>query len=112
MRLSRRTLFAFAAPCIPLAAVGLPTVVYLPPYYAHELGLGLPAVGIIFLVVRLIDIPLDPVLGHLIDRTSGRFGRFRPWLAAGAVLLSLGCGGRRSWPSRGLPRSPRWPDSC
>ncbi|QXQ06643.1 MFS transporter [Sphingosinicellaceae bacterium] len=90
MQLSRATLFAFAAPCLPMAAVGLPVVVYLPPYYAHELGLGLPAVGIIFLVVRLIDIPLDPILGHLIDRTRGRFGRFQPWLVGGAVLLSLG----------------------
>ena len=90
MRLSRASLFAFAVPCIPIAAVGLPTVVYLPPYYAHELGLGLPAVGIIFLVVRLIDIPLDPILGHLIDRTGGRFGRFRPWLASGALVLAAG----------------------
>lgn len=90
MRLNRMTLFAFAAPCLPLAAVGLPTVVYLPPYYAHELGLGLPAVGMIFLVVRLIDIPLDPILGHLIDRTSGRLGRFRPWLIGGGLLLMAG----------------------
>ena len=90
MQLKRATLFAFAAPCLPLAAVGLPTVVYLPPYYAHELGLGLPAVGLIFLVVRLIDIPLDPILGHLIDRTQSRLGRFRPWLAGGGVLLVAG----------------------
>lgn len=90
MPLRRATLFAFAAPCLPMAAVGLPVVVYLPPYYASELGLGLEAVGLIFLVVRLIDIPLDPVLGHLIDRTGGRLGRFRPWLAAGALLLTIG----------------------
>ncbi len=90
MPLKRSRLFAFAAPYLPLSAVGLPAVVYLPPYYAAELGLGLEAVGLIFLVVRLIDIPLDPVLGHLIDRTKGRLGRFRPWLAGGAALMAAG----------------------
>ena len=90
MKLSRATLAAFAAPTLPLAAVGLPAIVYLPPYYSRELGLSLSAVGIIFLVVRLIDIPLDPLIGHFIDRTRTRFGRFRPWLAAGALLLVAG----------------------
>ena len=90
MRLSRATLAAFSAPCLPLAAVGLPVVVYLPPYYTRELGLSLAAVGTIFLVVRLIDIPLDPLIGHLVDRTRGRWGRFRPWLAGGAAVLMAG----------------------
>lgn len=90
MKLSRGTLAAFAAPCLPLSAVGLPAIVYLPPYYSRDLGLSLSAVGVIFLIVRLIDIPLDPLIGHLIDRTRTRFGRFRPWLGAGAVLLVLG----------------------
>lgn len=90
MSTKRRTLFAFAALCVPVAAVGIPLVVYLPPYYAQELGLGLPIIRLIFLAVRLIDIPLDPVIGHLVDRTGGRLGRFRPWVAAGAVLLAVG----------------------
>ena len=83
-------LAAYSAPCLPLAAVGLPVVVYLPPYYTRELGLSLSAVGTIFLIVRLIDIPLDPVIGHLIDRTRSGFGRFRPWLAGGAAVLMAG----------------------
>ena len=90
MRLHRKILGAFAAPCLPLAAVGLPTVVYLPPYYSSELGLSLSAVGLIFLVVRLIDIPLDPLIGHAIDRTTTRAGRFRPWLAGGTLVLMAG----------------------
>jgi len=90
LKLNRATLAAFAAPCLPLSAVGLPAIVYLPPYYSRELGLSLSAVGVIFLVVRLIDIPLDPLIGHFIDRTRTRFGRFKPWLGAGAVFLVLG----------------------
>ena len=41
------------------------------------------------MAVRLIDIGLDPVLGVLMDRTRTRYGRFRPWLAAGTPLLIL-----------------------
>lgn len=90
MSLSRGTLAAFAAPCLPLAAVGLPLVVYLPPYYAGTLGLDLATVGVIFLVVRLVDLPLEPVIGHLIDRTRSRFGRFRLWMTLGALVLAAG----------------------
>lgn len=90
MILKRRTLAAFAAPCLPLAAVGLPLVVYLPPYYAGTLGLDLAVTGFIFFIVRALDVPLDPVIGNLIDRTRGRFGRFRPWMAAGGLVMMLG----------------------
>ena len=86
-RRSGLTLALFAGPCVPLAALGLPLVVYLPEYYANELGLGLGVVGAIFTWVRLADVGLDPLLGALMDRTATRFGRFKPWLALGSVLL-------------------------
>lgn len=86
-RRSSWTLAAFAAPCLPLAALGLPLVVYLPEYYVSELGLSLSVVGSAFLLVRLADIILDPILGGMMDRTRTPWGRFRPWLAAGAPLL-------------------------
>jgi GPH family glycoside/pentoside/hexuronide:cation symporter len=83
-------LAGFSGAQIPLAALGLPLAVYLPEYYANDLGVPLAAVGLAFLLVRLCDIAVDPIVGALMDRTHGRFGRFRPWLAAGAPLLMLG----------------------
>ena len=47
-------------------------------------------VGALFVVVRLIDLPLDPLIGHGIDRTHTRFGRYRPWAFAGAALMFVG----------------------
>lgn len=88
-RRSSWTLAAFATPCLPLAALGLPLVVYLPEYYVSELGLSLSVVGAAFLLVRLADIILDPILGGMMDRTRTGIGRFRPWLAAGAPLLMI-----------------------
>jgi Na+/melibiose symporter-like transporter len=70
-----------------MAALGLPLVVFLPEYYSNDLGLPLASVGLAFGLVRLLDIGVDPVLGALMDRTSTRFGRFRPWVAAGAPVL-------------------------
>lgn len=89
-RLPIGRLFAFSAPCLPLAAIGLPVVVHLPPYYAGTLGLDIAAVGLIFFIVRVIDVPLDPILGLLIDRSKSRMGRFRPWMAGGALILIAG----------------------
>jgi GPH family glycoside/pentoside/hexuronide:cation symporter len=71
-RRSSWTLAAFAAPCLPLAALGLPLVVYLPEYYVSDLGLSLSVVGAAFLLVRLADIILDPILGGVMDRTRTR----------------------------------------
>ncbi|HEX8469327.1 MAG TPA: MFS transporter [Allosphingosinicella sp.] len=88
--LKRRTLAAFAGPGLPIGAVGLPMIVYLPPYYAGTLGLDLAAVGLVFFLVRAIDLPLDPLLGHWMDRTRSRLGRYRPWLIAGGVTLAAG----------------------
>jgi Na+/melibiose symporter-like transporter len=88
-RRSSWTLAAFAAPSLPLAALGLPLVVYLPEYYVSELGLSLSVVGSAFLLVRVADIILDPILGGMMDRTRTGIGRFRPWLAAAAPVLML-----------------------
>ena len=88
-RRSSWTLAAFAAPCLPLAALGLPLVVYLPEYYVSDLGLSLSMVGSAFLLVRVADIILDPILGGMMDRTRTRLGRFRPWLLGAAPLLML-----------------------
>jgi Na+/melibiose symporter-like transporter len=90
-RLSNRTLAMFALPCLGLAGIGLPLTVYLPSFYSSELGLDLSAVGVAFMVVRLLDIGLDPALGMLMDRTRTRFGRFKPWLAAGVPVLMAAC---------------------
>ena len=90
LRVRSSHLLAWCGPCLPVAAMGLPLVVYLPPYYAGTLGMPLATVGFIFAVVRLLDIPVDPLIGALMDNTRSRFGQFRPWMVAGGVILMLG----------------------
>jgi Na+/melibiose symporter-like transporter len=72
---------------LPMAAQQLPLYVFLPPFYAEDLGVGLAAVGAALLAARLFDMVTDPLVGWLSDRTGGRFGRRKPWILAGTPLL-------------------------
>jgi Na+/melibiose symporter-like transporter len=69
--------------------LGIAVAMYLPQYFAKNLGLGLAAVGAAFALIRLIDIPVDPLLGVAMDRTTSAWGRYRPWMLLGAPLLML-----------------------
>lgn len=82
-------LLAFAALSMPLAAVEVPLSTYVPSLYASAFGFDLATVGLIFLAARLWDAFIDPAIGLLSDRTRSRFGRRRPWIAAGGVLFGI-----------------------
>lgn len=88
-RPSSWTLAALAAPCLPLAGLGLPLVVALPTYYSTTLGLDLALVGAAFGAVRLADVAFDPFIGGVMDRTRSRLGRFRLWFMISAPILML-----------------------
>lgn len=79
------TIAAFAAPAAPLLALGLPTIMFLPHYYVTELGIAGGAA--IFVLARVLDIFIDPMLGGLQDRTETRWGRRRFWLVVLCPLL-------------------------
>jgi len=89
-RIPNRILAALAAPALPMAALTLPLIIYLPEFYANALGIDLAVVGLIFTVVRLADLVFDPFVGGLMDRTRSRWGQFRPWLLIGAPVVMAG----------------------
>jgi len=85
----RWSIFAYSLPSIPIAALGLPLVVALPPYYAAEAGLSAATVGIVLMLCRFWDMFTDPVLGVISDRTRTRWGRRRPWMVVAVPILML-----------------------
>ena len=87
--LARRVLAAYGLPGLPMAALGLPLFIYLPTFYAADLGLNLTAVGAVLLLARLWDGVTDPAIGVLSDRTASRWGRRRPWMIAGLPVTLL-----------------------
>jgi Na+/melibiose symporter-like transporter len=86
--LSLLSVLTFACCYLPFSALNTSVAVQVPNYFARHIGLGL-AVGGIFGLIRLIDIPLDPLLGLLMDRTRTPIGRYRPWMILGAPVLML-----------------------
>jgi Na+/melibiose symporter-like transporter len=86
-RLSSTALAAYGLPGLPLAAVLLPLFVYLPTFYAEDLGLGLALVGGLLLLARLSDVVTDPLIGVLSDRWGWPLGRRRSWMVFGVPLL-------------------------
>lgn len=53
---------------------------YLMIFYTDVFGLTAGAVGTMFLITRVWDSVFDPVVGVIADRTSTRWGKFRPYL--------------------------------
>ena len=64
---------------------------YLMFFYTDIMGLPGYYAGIMFLATRLIDGVADVLMGLVIDNTSTRWGRCRPWLLIGAVPFGLLC---------------------
>jgi GPH family glycoside/pentoside/hexuronide:cation symporter len=87
--LRKRTIAAYASLGAPLKGLTLTTTLYLPAFYATDGKLGLTTVGLIFLVMRCLDIVTDPILGWLSDSTESPFGRRRLWVAIGLPMLAL-----------------------
>jgi glucuronide carrier protein len=66
------------------------TSMFLLLYYTDVVGLAATTVGTLFLVVRVFDGFADLFAGRAVDRTSTRWGRFRPYLLFATVpLLAL-----------------------
>jgi sugar (glycoside-pentoside-hexuronide) transporter len=64
---------------------------YLMFFYTDVMNLPAYWVGIMFLVTRLVDGVADVLMGLMIDNTSTRWGRCRPWLLFGAIPFGLMC---------------------
>ena len=88
-KLTTPILMAYGGLAIPLAALGLPLVVYLPPFYAGPVGLGVGTVGIIFMIARFWDIFTDPIMGMIVDRYPSRWGKRKHWIAIGVPVLLI-----------------------
>ena len=58
-------------------------------FYTHTFGLTPAQAGTLFLVVGLGAAALNPIMGLIADRTTTRWGKFRPWLLWTAVPFGV-----------------------
>jgi len=80
---------AYAAPAFALAVVGIPVYVYIPKFYTDVVGINITVLGYLMFSVRIFDAITDPAIGYLSDRTPNRFGRRRPYIALGSLLVAV-----------------------
>ena len=87
MALSKTTLSIYGMLGLPLALVGYPIAIWLPAFYAGEIGVSLAAVATMLLVAKLSDVVTDPLVGTISDRLRTPFGRRRPLILLGVPVL-------------------------
>lgn len=86
---NRLRLLAYSGPAIPLSILLMPLFVYLPPFYAQEIGLNLTVIGSAFFIARVWDAVTDPMIGWASDQTRSRWGRRKPWIVCATPILMI-----------------------
>ena len=61
---------------------------YVAQFGSSVLSLGIFA-SIMVTAMRVCDAITDPIIGALMDRTSTRFGKFRPFMVIGSVIMAI-----------------------
>lgn len=85
--LSRARLLRYSLPSLVTSVAALPMALFIPAFYADELGLPLAAVGAAIAASRVFDVVTDPLIGTLSDRFQTRWGRRKPWMLLGTPLF-------------------------
>lgn len=62
---------------------------YISMYATGIAGLLVTLVGFILTAMRIFDGITDPIVGFLIDKTDGKFGKFRPFIVVGNIILGV-----------------------
>ena len=86
-RLRWGRLVPYALPSLVTSVAALPLALFVPAFYADELGLPLASVGAAIAASRLLDVVTDPLIGSLSDRFDTRWGRRKPWMIIGTPLF-------------------------
>ena len=46
-------------------------------------------VGAIIMILRIVELLIDPLIGNAIDRTNTRWGKFKPWVVGGGIISAV-----------------------
>jgi len=62
---------------------------YIANFGSNVLGLAIVFSTLIVTGMRVFDAVTDPIIGTLMDRTNGRFGKFRPFMVIGNIIMAV-----------------------
>lgn len=87
--ITRKTALYYAAGVGPIAIMGLPLSVYLPPFISEGGVIMVALVGLMFSITTIWDGIVDPMLGNMIDRKSTGKAPHRRWMSIAALPSAL-----------------------
>ena len=61
---------------------------YIATFGSKVLALSMLFASVMVTGMRLFDAVTDPIIGALMDRTNGRFGKFRPFMVIGNLIMA------------------------
>lgn len=88
-RLRQREVLSYGIADLSQTAAVQFASMYLLFFYTDILALGAAVVGTVFAFSRLWDAVNDPLMGIIVDHTHTRFGRCRPYLIPGSIVLMI-----------------------
>jgi len=61
---------------------------YLLIFYTNVFGISAATAGVMFLIVRIVDVIWDPIVGALVDKRNPKMGKYRSYLVLGGIPLT------------------------
>lgn len=61
---------------------------YLLIFYTNVYGISAASAGVMFLIVRVVDVLWDPIVGAFVDKRNLRMGKYRSYLILGGIPLT------------------------
>jgi Na+/melibiose symporter-like transporter len=60
-------------------------------YNIFQVGMGISpfVIGLALSASKIVEGVTDPIIGHLSDNTRSRWGRRRPWILAGSIIMTI-----------------------
>ncbi len=62
---------------------------YIATFGNKVLGLAMVFASVMVTGMRVFDAVTDPIIGALMDKTNGKFGKFRPFMVIGNVVMAI-----------------------
>ncbi len=62
---------------------------YIATFGNKVLGLTMVFASVMITGMRVFDAITDPIIGALMDKTNGRFGKFRPFMVIGNIIMAV-----------------------
>lgn len=90
---SLRTRFVYSGPSLSIAMSSIMISAFVPKLYSDVYKVPVSKLGFITLVALIFDAISDPLVGYFSDVTRTSYGRRRPYIFLGGLLLVIAAGG-------------------